>query len=155
MPPRKHPENAVYIVFFVCWAYFVQYLLTTDASSKHTPKCTLYSFFLCVEHTFCNTFWQQMPPQKHRKEHSILFFSYVEYTFSNVFWKQMPPWEDPKEHCRLSLELWGIWEYRGILTNIMEYRWISGNHGLPWKVAAYTRVSWNIEEYRGIAWNIM
>ena len=37
--------DSFYIVFFVCWAYFLQYFFTASASSEAPPRCILYCIF--------------------------------------------------------------------------------------------------------------
>ena len=47
MPPHEHPRDAFYIVFFVCWAYFLPYSSTADASSRTSPGAFYIVFFVC------------------------------------------------------------------------------------------------------------
>ena len=96
MPPHEHPQGAFYIVFFVCRAYFPQYFLTADASSRTPPRRIRHCIFRMLS-ILCPILSNSRCLLKNTtKTHSTLFFSYVERNFCHTLEQQMPPHEHPQ-----------------------------------------------------------
>ena len=153
MPPRKHPENAVYIVFCVCWAYFAQYLLTTDASSKHTPKCTLYSFFRVLSIRSATLSDSRCLLRNIAKSILYCFFRMLSILSPMFFESRCLLEKTPKSivdypwNCGVS---GNIVEYWQISWNTVEYQVIMVCLGRSLRILEYHGISRNIMEYSGI-----
>ena len=80
MPPQKQPIDAQCIVLFVCWAHFLPYCSTGDASSETPIRHILYYTFRMLSILPPMLFCIKCILRSTHQAHNILYFSYVEYT---------------------------------------------------------------------------
>ena len=88
MPPQKQPIDAQCIVLFVCWAHFLPYCSTGDASSETPIRHILYYTFCMLSILPPMLFCIKCILRSTHQAHNILYFSYVEHTSAK---SEIPP----------------------------------------------------------------